>query len=822
MKKRILIFFLAFTIAAGGMLNSLASGGYTVNAEAVNPALALGAGLKAYSGKAFYSDPYFKGSFDNVRVYNRALTDEQVAVVFDQVYNELPSDSEIADLAWASLNIPNAGDVRGNLALPASSAEGAAIAWETDRPDVVHVDEKENEHYDNVPAGVVTRQAADTQVMLTATIVYGTASRTKQFPITVKAKPEKKEYAGYLFAHFTGESATGEQIYLASSQDGLHWKDLNDGAPVLLSDIGEKGVRDPYILRSQEGDKFFILATDLRIASGKGWGEAQQNGSKWLIIWESTDLVNWSQPRMAEVAVPEAGYAWAPEAIYDEKTGEYVVFWASSVQTKDGWQPPDIYYSKTRDFYTFTDPQVYIDRPGTQSIIDTTMIKANDSYYRISADGQITIERSDQVLGDWSYIGNLAPIGLTGRDVEGPLIYKFNDRDEWNLMVDQYATGRGYLPLLTSDLDSGNFRKLTTADYNLDTNRKRHGTVMNITQEEYDAVMVKWAREVTPPDEEEMQQPILAYQFDEPSVDGAIKDSSGNQYTGKLYGNAAYVRDDERNSNVLYLDGTNGTFAAFPESFFEGRDTVTISMDIKAETVSGNFFTFTIGKDNQKYMFLRTRDTEIRNAITKGSYSTEQEAKASTASIKGKWMRIALVITPESMSVYRDGVLIAQNNNLTVSMSDLGTNLLAYLGKSFYPADAYFKGYFDNVKVYNRALSAQEIAVEMTEAEYTVEASFNMAGLEADKFLTANVKVTNNSGAEEPVMAIIALYDSRNRMVNISYISKTVPLGETERLTAGFKLPSNVDGYQAKILVWKGDSLETTNMEPISNVVTLQ
>ncbi|UJF31418.1 family 43 glycosylhydrolase [Paenibacillus hexagrammi] len=374
------------------------------------------------------------------------------------------------------------------------------------------------------------------------------------------------------------------------------------------------------------------------------------------------------------------------------------------------WQPPNIYYAKTRDFYTFTDTKLYIDRPGTQGIIDTTMIKADGHYYRMSGDGQITIEQSDQVLGTWNKIGDLQPIGLTGSDVEGPLVYKFNDRNEWNLMVDQYATGKGYLPLLTSDLSSGNFRKLTTSEYSLGSNLKRHGTILNVTQAEYDAIMAKWNRQVQVPDEDASQSPILEYNFEENSTDGSILDATGNHHTGALNGNAAYVTDAEKNSKVLYLDGTSGTFAAFPEGFFEGRNTVTISMDVKAETVSGNFFTLAIGQNDQKYMFLRTRDTEIRNAITTGSWTTEQEAKASTSSIKSKWMNLKLVMTPTSMAIYKDGVLFAQNNNLSISMSDLGANLLAYLGKSFYSGDAYFKGYFDNVKVYNRALSPSEIS----------------------------------------------------------------------------------------------------------------
>ncbi|MFC7614369.1 hypothetical protein ACFQV2_13415 [Actinokineospora soli] len=57
-------------------------------------------------------------------------------------------------------------------------------------------------------------------------------------------------FTGYLMAHFTGEHANGEQLYLAHSRDGLHWTDLNNGAPVLLSTVGTRGVRDPALVRS--------------------------------------------------------------------------------------------------------------------------------------------------------------------------------------------------------------------------------------------------------------------------------------------------------------------------------------------------------------------------------------------------------------------------------------------------------------------------------------------------------------------------------------------------------------------------------------------
>lgn len=404
------------------------------------------------------------------------------------------SNQEIMERAKTVLEIPNAHDIRGNITLPVTTDQGATISWETDRPDIVNLNDEKNEHYDDTPAGVVIRPEKDTTVKLTATITVGKITDKKQFSLLVRAKAQEKLFAAYLMAHFAGDHATGEQIYFAISTDGLHWKDLNSSQSVITSDIGEKGVRDPFILRSSEGDTFYMLATDLHIANGKGWDVAQTAGSKSIIVYESNDLVNWSEPRMIEVAPRNAGDAWAPEAFYDEKTGEYIVYWASRVADQNGnFGPHRIYYAKTRDFRKFTKPNLFIERSDNTHIIDTTIIKDGLFYYRYSGDGQITIEKSEHLLGRWSKIKTIeASTGLTGHDVEGPLIFKFNDREEWCLMVDQYATGKGYLPLRTQNLLSGEFTKLPTSEYSLGSTKKRHGSVIAITREEYEAVRAKW------------------------------------------------------------------------------------------------------------------------------------------------------------------------------------------------------------------------------------------------------------------------------------------------------------------------------------------
>ncbi len=412
--------------------------------------------------------------------------------------------------ALDQVDIPNKDDVRGNITLSDQvkvDGETVNVTWETSHPEIVDVESHEVEGYDAMPAGVVTRPAEDTEVTMTATLSYGEETRTKEITLNVKAAPEEiseDDYTDYFFAYFAGEGySDGEQIYFASSQDGLNWDDLNNNEPVLTSTLGEEGVRDPFIIRSPEGDKFYLIATDLKIYGNGDWNAAQNSGSQSLMVWESTDLVNWSDQRMVEVSADiGAGCTWAPEATYDPLTGEYVVYWASRTPSVDNKQR--VYYAKTRDFYTFTEPQLYIEKD--QSSIDTTMIENDGTYYRYTKNegdstnelGALTktifIEKSDSVLGDFTQIPSDSLNSSDNQWVEGPTIFKLNSddaaEDTWCLLVDDFG-GIGYYPLLTTDLESGEFTAPEEGTFKMPS-RARHGTPLRVTAEEYARIMAAY------------------------------------------------------------------------------------------------------------------------------------------------------------------------------------------------------------------------------------------------------------------------------------------------------------------------------------------
>lgn len=197
--------------------------------------------------------------------------------------------------------------------------------------------------------------------------------------------------------------------------------------------------------------------------------------------------------------------------------------------------------------------------------------------------------------------------------------------------------------------------------------------------------------------------PILCYDFE--ADDGS--DSVGDN-DAALKGGAKVEYVDAIDSKALYLNGS-GSYLEFPVGFFDGRTNMTLSLDVCSLMDSENFFTVAIGKDSNKYLFLRTRSSEFRYAITENSWSSEYDV-AGSGSFKNVWTNVTLVIHGSIMQLYINGECVDEESGVSPSLRKFGSDIIGYIGKSFYDGDRYFKGYVDNVKVYDTALSDTAIA----------------------------------------------------------------------------------------------------------------
>ncbi|WP_426299390.1 immunoglobulin-like domain-containing protein [Arthrobacter sp. R-11] len=402
------------------------------------------------------------------------------------------SDRQKTTEAAAALNVWDADAIRGNITLPTAGLHGTKVEWKSGDDAVI------------TATGEVTRPAYGSKpavLNLQATVTAGKAKEQKRFRVTVLPLPRAEAKEGYAFAYFTGNDLAGENIYMAASRgnDALKWDELNGGKPVLSSSLGTKGLRDPFVIRSPEGDKFYLIATDLSIGSGTSWDASQRQGSRYIEVWESTDLVNWSAQRHVKVSPDTAGNTWAPEAHYDARIGAYVVYWASKIYADNdpnhsGGTYNKMMYATTRDFRTFSEAKVWND-PGN-SVIDSTVIEEGGTFYRFTKDeGQVSgcldimQEKSDDLLAvdlpatsprNWTLMGNCIGKKAGTGGVEGPTVFKSNTGDKYYLFVDEFG-GRGYIPLESTSLENPDW-KLST-NYEL-PRAPRHGTVLPVTKTE--------------------------------------------------------------------------------------------------------------------------------------------------------------------------------------------------------------------------------------------------------------------------------------------------------------------------------------------------
>ena len=304
---------------------------------------------------------------------------------------------------------------------------------------------------------------------------------------------------GFLLAHFREEPAGyAERIHFSLS-DGdtpLRWMPLWGGAPVLTSTVGTTGVRDPALVRDRDG-RFHILATDLRIYGGdnRGWDQWRRTGSRSLISWSSDDLISWDDARVVPIAPATAGMAWAPEVVWDDARGDFVVFWSSTLfaatdpdHVGDGYSR--ILFSRTSDFRTFSPAAVLID--AGRDIIDTAMVVQPGRVYRFSKHEDrghnswgVYQEVGSDIFADDFRVVKRRIFADVHANVEAPMLIEDPVGPGWYLFLDRYGSRQGYCALRTSDLATGRWEPVPDNEVDMRPGTK-HGTALRLTRPEWE------------------------------------------------------------------------------------------------------------------------------------------------------------------------------------------------------------------------------------------------------------------------------------------------------------------------------------------------
>lgn len=288
---------------------------------------------------------------------------------------------------------------------------------------------------------------------------------------TTARNPEKK--VAYLFVYFTGNQPHEEQLKFAVSADGYHWHPLNNGEKVIsVDDVARwKCIRDPHILRGEDGKTFYMVMTDMKCT--EGW---QSNDG--IVMMKSPDLMNWKKSAVDFPTVFPDLYTresltrvWAPQTIWDQEAQKYMVYYSLEYEG----QLLTIFYSYANDDFTsLSEPQKMVDYG--RDILDADIIWADSCYHMfLSGIWKVT---SPTLKGPWSRLTEqrLQPTKMAA---EGPCVFRRIDGD-WCLMYDCF---RDHELNFTRSTDLEHFelmaRTPTTGIFT-----PRHGTVIAITKKE--------------------------------------------------------------------------------------------------------------------------------------------------------------------------------------------------------------------------------------------------------------------------------------------------------------------------------------------------
>ncbi|KAL4905548.1 hypothetical protein BDW74DRAFT_177918 [Aspergillus multicolor] len=311
------------------------------------------------------------------------------------------------------------------------------------------------------------------------------------------------EYAGYLLSTFT-DANPAVYWYISSAEDPLAFKPLNGGDPVLSSTVGTRGTRDIFLTSNEGRSEYFIITTDLDInAAGFSWDEATRRGSRGLVIWRSTNLVDWNEPYLATIESPEAGMAWAPSVVWNSTEEQYYLFWASRLYTSSdknhtGLANLDrIRYATTPDFITFSEAADYVALDNENiPLIDQEFLFLGDEghYARFLKDENVLHVYQETttsgLFGEWTRTEGQEGAYIRTSVYEGPAAFPDVRVDgRYYLLMDNYEE---YVAFVSEDVLSGEWTQLGFNETGLPRGLK-HGNVFLLTGSEYEAVLERYS-----------------------------------------------------------------------------------------------------------------------------------------------------------------------------------------------------------------------------------------------------------------------------------------------------------------------------------------
>jgi hypothetical protein len=192
---------------------------------------------------------------------------------------------------------------------------------------------------------------------------------------------------------------------------------------------------------------------------------------------------------------------------------------------------------------------------------------------------------------------------------------------------------------------------------------------------------------------------------------GTGRDAATRTITAVTSSGATGPRVPGKIGNAVRLNG-NGEYVALPSGVVSGLHDFTVSAWVNPAQVAAWSRIFDFGTGTNDYMFLTASagGGPLRFAITTSGNGHEQQLTAPSTLPLNTWSLVTVTLSGTTGTLYVNGQPVATNTGMTLNPSSLGTTNQNWIGRSQFSGDPYLDATVDDFNIYNRALSASDVA----------------------------------------------------------------------------------------------------------------
>jgi uncharacterized protein (TIGR02145 family) len=198
-------------------------------------------------------------------------------------------------------------------------------------------------------------------------------------------------------------------------------------------------------------------------------------------------------------------------------------------------------------------------------------------------------------------------------------------------------------------------------------------------------------------------------------LNGNAKDSSGNNNTGTVYGPVPTGDKNGVSAGAMYFDGKDD-YISLPANSKVGPD-LTISAWVKVITIQtwARVIEFGNGPSNNNIGLALSGTVSGVPSYFNYNTSTPDNVQWANAYFlsPNRWFHLAVTVSGKTVTLYYNGMLAGSAATTLTPMSV--ERSINYIGRSNWAENAYASAVFDNIRVYNRALSESEIRILASE-----------------------------------------------------------------------------------------------------------